>query len=546
MFDSTVGAGGEAVPVTMDCDLVIVGAGSAGCVLAGRLSADPHLRVVLVEAGGPPKRMEIGIPAAFPKLFRTEVDWAYETEPQAGLGGRRLFWPRGKMLGGSSSMNAMIYIRGHRRIFDGWAETGADGWSFEEVLPVFLRSENFRPLRAGGARDPFHARGGPVQVAEQVDPNPLSRAFVEAAVAAGHERNDDFNGPRQAGMGLYHVTQQRGRRWSAFDAFLRPARKRPNLTILANTLATRVLFEGSRAVGLEIARAGGRETVRAGQVVLAGGAVNSPQLLMLSGVGPAENLRRAGLDVVHDLPGVGRNLQDHPIAPLVFDCTQPVSLANAESLAALARYLLVRRGGLTSNIGEAGGFVRVLAAADDPPDLQFHFAPSYFVNHGFENPEGHGFSIAVTLVAPRSRGRVRLASAKPTAAPAIDPAYLTEPEDVEILVRGLELGREILAEAPLAPYRGAERFPGAATVRRSELEAYLRGNLETLYHPVGTCKMGSDAMAVVDPSCRVRGLDRLWVADASIMPTIPNGNTHASTMMIAEKAAAGLVGEPGL
>ena len=503
----------------MTPDYIVIGAGSAGCVVAARLSEDPAARVLLLEAGGPDSRREISIPAAFPTLFKTEIDWAYETEPQPELDGRRMFWPRGKVLGGTSSMNAMIYVRGHPSTYDAWAAAGCAGWGWDDLLPIFRRSE----------------RSWPVERLR--DPNRLSEAFVEAAAEVGLPVNDDFNGPRQEGVGLYDVTQRQGRRMSTAAAFLRPALRRPNLTVETGALATRLLFEGDRATGVEYRQDGAtRRAGAAAEIVLAGGAINSPQLLLLSGVGPAEALERMGLDVVADLPGVGENLQDHLIGLNAVECREPITLSGAETLGQLARYLLLRRGLLTSNVGEAGGFVRLDPGAS-APDLQFHFAPGFFVEHGFDSPPGHGASIAPTLVRPRSVGRLRLVSSDPEVAPAIDPRYLSRREDLETLVEGTRLARRILDAPAFAPFRGAEVFPGAERTSNAELEAHLRRHAQTIYHPVGTCRMGTDERAVVDPELRVRGLGGLRVADASVMPTIPNGNTNAATIAIGERAA---------
>lgn len=518
----------------MGHDVVIVGAGSAGCVVANRLSADRSVRVLLVEAGEPDRKTEIGVPVAFSKLFKTELDWAYSTQPQPELAGRRLFWPRGKVLGGCSSINAMIYIRGHRADYDGWAAAGNSGWSYEEVLPVFRRSEDL--ATEVEVDEGFHGRGGPLRVEDLRSPNPMSSAFVAAAIESGHRRNDDFNGAEQAGVGFYHVTQKRGKRWSAASAFLRPALGRPNLEVWTGALATRVLLDGSRAVGVEVVRDGALHRVEADRVVVCGGAVNSPHLLLLSGIGSVAGLERAGVAVAHELPGVGENLHDHLIVIMGWESTEAVSLARAESLGALAKFLLRRRGPLTSNVGEAGGFVRVAAGANEAPDLQFHFAPAHFRNHGFDNPPGHGLSVGPTLVRPRSRGRLWLASSDPWRPPLLDPGYLTSAEDLDLLVAGVERALEIVGQEPLARYRrpGGDWAPALDV---DSIRDFVRQGSETLYHPVGTCRMGDDEMAVVDASLAVRGIEGLWVADASIMPTIVNGNTNAPTILIGEKAA---------
>jgi choline dehydrogenase len=503
----------------MAYDYVIVGAGSAGCVLASRLTEDPALRVLLLEAGGSDRRREVSIPAVFTNLFRTECDWAYETQPQPACAGRALYWPRGKMVGGCSSMNAMIYIRGHAADYDAWAKDGNDGWSAAQLEPYVRRARAHMSVSALRCV------------------NPVSRAFVEAGVELGFPRRTDFNEPDPSGFGLYQVTQRRGRRHSVSDGYLRPALARANLTVKTAVHATRVLFDGTRAVGVEYAEGGQRARVVAErETIVCAGAVGSPHLLLLSGIGPAAELAAHGVRVVVDLPGVGRNLHDHLATGLAHACTQPVSLANAESLTSIVRYGLGRGGPLTSNVAEAGAFL-TLGAGATAPDLQLHFAPAFFVDHGFTRPAGHGFTIGPTLLTPRSRGRITLRSTNPFTAPAIDPQYLSAAEDVALLVEGLALGRQLAATRALAPFRGAETLPGPHVQGADALAAYVRERSETLYHPVGTCRMGHDATAVVDRFLRVHGVQRLRVVDASIMPTITRGNTNAPTVMIAEKAA---------
>lgn len=513
-------------------DYVIVGAGSAGCVLAARLSEDPKVHVAILEAGGEDDRREIHIPAAFSKLFKTPLDWNYTTEPQEHLHGRALYWPRGKVLGGSSSINAMLYIRGNRTDYDAWEAQGNSGWGFDSVLPYFLKAED-------QARGPsaLHAVGGPLRVEDQRTVNPMSRAFVEAAIEAGLPSNSDFNGPQQEGAGFYQVTQRRGRRCSAADAFLHPARGRPNLTVVPHAHATQIVLEGTRATGVEYVSAGREFSVHAErEVILCGGSVNSPRLLMLSGIGPAKHLKQQGIEVALDLPGVGENLQDHLFLPVAYEAKRAVSLASAESLVSVLRYMAFRRGMLTSCVAEAGGFLRTRADLA-APNLQYLFGPVYYLNHGFERPAGHGFSIGPTLIRPESRGRLRLRSNFPMDPPVIEPNYLSHESEVETLVFGIELARRIAAAEPFNRYRGAEKKPGAAVISRAEIAAYVRNSAETTYHPVGTCKMGRDSKAVVDSALRVRGIEGLRVVDASVMPVIPSGNTNAPTIMIAEKAA---------
>ena len=513
-------------------DYIIVGAGSAGCVLAARLSEDPAAQVLLLEAGGPDRAMEIHIPAAFSKLFKSAVDWNYATEPEPRLNGRQLYWPRGKVLGGSSSINAMIYVRGNRLDYEHWKSLGNDGWGFDDVLPYFLKSEN----QQRGA-SPYHSVDGPQCVSDLRYVNPLTRAFLAGAEELGFPRNDDFNGASQDGAGLYQVTQKDGRRHSAADAYLKPAMPRQNLIAITGAHATRVLLEGPRATGVEYIAEGATKTATAGhEVILCGGAVNSPQLLLLSGIGPAAELQRAGVRVSHDLPGVGKNLQDHPMVSVGYFCTKPVSLASAESLPNLLRYILFKRGPLASNVAEAGIFVRTRDALA-VPDLQLIFGPAYYVNHGFDTRKEHCFGFGPTLIAPESRGEITLRSADPLAAPAIRANYLACEQDLRVIAEGVRLCRRIAHTKAFEPYRGDEVVPGAAVTSDSQLADFIRGAIQTLYHPVGSCKMGRDELAVVDPQLRVRGIDRLRVADASIMPRIIAGNTNAPTLMIAEKAA---------
>ncbi|WP_254521434.1 GMC family oxidoreductase [Natrinema caseinilyticum] len=516
-------------------DYVIVGAGPAGCVLANRLSADAETEVLLLEAGEPDEKREIGVPAAFSELFESGVDWNYHTAPQSELCDRELYWPRGKTLGGSSSMNAMIYIRGQPADYDHWAEVGNEGWGYEDVLPYFMRAEN----NERGISD-YHAISGPRNVADHQSRNELSEAFVEAGHVVGLPRNEDFNAGDQEGVGFYQVTQADGSRHSAADAYLKPVLDRPNLTAVTGARVTRIRFDGREAVGVAYARDGGADssaTVDATEeVVLSAGAINSPQLLLLSGVGPADHLADHDITVVTDLPGVGRNLQDHLQAGVDYECEKPITLDDADSLLNLLKFVVLKSGPLTSNVGEAGGFATVTEDATTP-DVQFHFAPAHFVEHGFENPEGHGFSLNALQLRPESRGRITLRSSDPFDDPVIDPQYLTEGADLEVLLAGLKLGRDIMQADPFDEYRGEELLPGPAVQSDDELIEHIRETAETLYHPVGTCKMGDDDVAVVDDRLRVHGLEGLRVVDASVMPTITSGNTDAPTTMIAEKAA---------
>jgi choline dehydrogenase-like flavoprotein len=505
-------------------DYVVVGAGAAGCVLAHRLTEDASTRVLLLEAGGPDRRTEVRIPAAFTQLFKTACDWNYETVPQPALAGRRLYWPRGRMLGGSTSMNAQMYVRGHPADYDAWAAAGAKGWTYEDVRPYFRRAES----------------AGTLSIEPPRDPNPTTLAFLDAAAACGLPRLSGDNDGSREGVGLTSVTQRRGRRWSAADAYLRPAIGRRNLTVLTGAQATRVVLEGARAVGVAFVRADGTTgRVRARrEVILAGGAINSPQLLLLSGVGPGAALQALGITVVQDLPGVGANLQDHLASAVVVGCRKPVSLVGARSLGSLARYLLLRRGLLTSNVGEACAFVRTRPELP-APDLELIFAPVPFVDHGLVPPAGHGITIGAIALQPRSVGTVSLASADPLAPPAIDPRYLSGAggEDLSVLLHGLRLARRIFATEPLAAYAGDCIEPAAGVDSDAALAAFVSEQAETLYHPVGTCRMGQDATAVVDAELRVRGVAGLRVVDASVMPVIMRGHPMAATIMLAEKAA---------
>ena len=514
-------------------DYVIVGAGSAGCVLANRLSEDPSVRVLLIEAGGRDRHPNIKIPAAFAKQFQTKLDWDLATEPEPYCDNRSLYVPRGKGLGGSSSMNAMLYVRGHPLDYAGWDAAGAGGWGWEDVRPYFLRAED----NQRGASE-HHAVGGPLRVEDERSPRPLTGRFLAACAEAGIPPIDDYNGPEQDGASLVQVTQRGGRRWSTADAYLRPAQKRPNLEVATKALVSGVEIADGVATGVRyLRRRGGERVAQAGrEVILAAGAIGSPQLLLLSGVGPAAQLQEHGIPVVHDLPGVGENLQDHPYVSCVWDVPGGGSLADAEKPKAVLEYLLRRSGPLSSSVAEAFAFVRSRPGLP-APDLQFHFAPAYFVDNGFEEYDGHAITMGPVLVKPRARGWVRLRSADPAAKPRILTNSLADEEDVAALVAGVRLSREIAAAGPFAEVLGRELFPGGEADTDEALAADARRRAELLYHPVGTCRMGTGAEAVVSPDLRVHGVERLRVVDASVMPVIPNGNTNAPTIMIAEKAA---------
>ncbi len=518
----------------MEFDYVIAGAGSAGCVVAARLSEDPATKVLLLEAGPPDRKLMVNVPAGFSRLFKTERDWNYATVPQDQLRGRELYWPRGKTLGGSSSINAQMWVRGNRRDYDAWAELGNRGWAFEDVLPLFLRIED----TARGAL-PLRGVGGPVHVADLREPNVATRAFVEAACELGLPRCPDVNGPEQEGVDHVQVTQRRGRRWSAARAYLQPASGRANLAVLTGAHVTRVVLDGDRAVGVEYARQGHREVAHArAEVILAGGTVNSPQLLMLSGIGPADQLAALGIPVAVDLPGVGQNLQAHLAAGIVVACPQPCTLASAESAANLMRFLVLHRGPLTSNVAEALAFVRVDAGAP-APDVELLFAPAPFIEHGLRRWPGHAITVGAVLLQPRSVGAVSLRAADPFAPPLLQPAYLSDPDgdDLRVMVEGLKLAAATLRTRALAPFVGDPVEPRRLPLDEAELADHVREKAETLYHPVGTCRMGVDALAVVDPELRVRGVSGLRVADASVMPRIIRGHTHAPATLIGERAA---------
>ena len=521
-------------------DFVIVGAGSAGCVMANRLSEDAGCQVLLLEAGHPDTAQEISIPAAFAKLFKSPLDWNYETEAQAHLDGRRLYWPRGKMLGGCSSINAMIYIRGHRRDYDAWAEAGNSGWAYDDVLPYFRRAED----NENGA-DAYHGAGGPLHVENRRYTNPISDAIVEGFETLGYPRSNDFNGSEQEGVGRYQVTQKGGVRWSTATAYLRPALERPNLEAKTGAHVTRIVLKNGAATGVEYVLEGETHTVHASRgVILSAGAITSPHLLMLSGIGNRAELEAVGVSVLHELPGVGKNLQDHLFVPLVYETDTP-GLKDALSEAQMSLYMSEQRGMLVSNIAETGGFMKTRPGLD-APDLQYHNGPALFLDHGFVEMDGHHFTLLPSLIKPASRGQIRLASADPSQAPLIEPNYLSQSADMDVLVYGLELARNAVMASPLDVHRKDEALPGAGVTDRAGLEAHVRAHAMTIYHPVGTCKMGHDALAVVDDTLRVRGLERLWVVDASVMPEITRGNTNAPTIMIAEKAADLILGRPAL
>ncbi|WP_158883154.1 choline dehydrogenase [Rhodanobacter sp. L36] len=524
-------------------DFIIVGAGSAGCVLANRLSAQPGKRVLLIEAGASDSNPLIHMPAGIARLANNRrLNWNYHTEPEPQLHHRRLWWPRGKTLGGSSSINAMCYVRGVPADYDAWAQACADPrWSWSQVLPWFLRGEN----NTRGA-DALHGVGGPLGVSDLRHHNVLSSALIDAACEAGFERNDDFNGTHQSGFGLYQVTQRDGRRCSAAAAYLKTVRHRVNLHVRTGALVERVLIEQGRAVGVML-RHGHRtsERIEAGEVIFAAGAINTPQLLMLSGLGPADHLREHGIDVIANLPDVGANLQDHLDICTLDGSTRKVTYDHLNELTTGLRWLMHHDGPGSSNIAEAGGFVRSRLADDARCDLQFHFVPALLDDHGRHRLDGYGYTLHACYLHPRSRGQLRLRSADPLQPIAIHANYLSDPEgnDMRRMIEAAQLSRELFDQPAFDAYRGRPVFPEQRLDGDDDYADFIRRKAETIYHPVGSCRMGSDDRSVVDSELRVRGVAGLRVVDASVMPTLPSGNTNAPTIMIAERAGALILGD---
>ncbi|MCC6468235.1 MAG: choline dehydrogenase [Alphaproteobacteria bacterium] len=526
-------AGGEP-----EFDYIVVGAGSAGCVLAGRLTESGRHRVLLLEAGPRDRNPWVHIPLGYARLFKnTRLNWMYQSEPEPELNGRQVYQPRGKVLGGSSSINGLLYLRGQKEDFDHWRQLGNAGWGFDDVLPYFRKSEH----QQHGA-DEFHGTGGPLAVSDPTEPHPLCEAFIQAAGQAGIPRNDDFNGATQEGAGYFQMTARNGLRCSAAVAFLRPARNRRNLTVATGALAARLLFEGTRAVGVEYRRNGAVHTARAGrEILVAGGAYNSPQLLQLSGVGPAELLRQHGIPVVADMPGVGYDLQDHPQVRMIFKCKQKVTLNDTmqswfRTGVMGARLLLQRKGMLTVSAGYAGAFFRT-----DPrlatPDVQVHFINFSTTKMGDQLHPFSGFMASICVLRPESRGSVTIKSADPAAPPAIRLNYMSAESDRRSMIEGLKRLRRVMQAPAMAPFLDEEYDPGARVASDADWLGYVRERTSTIFHPSCTCRMGSDATAVVDQQLRVRGLQGLRVVDASVMPSLVSGNTNAPVIMIAEKAS---------
>lgn len=518
-------------------DYIIVGAGSAGCVLANRLSANPDCSVLLIEAGSKDWHPFIHMPAGLAKLVNIKsLNWNYNTEPEPHLNNRRMYWPRGKVLGGSSSINAMCYCRGHKLDYDLWSSLGNQNWAFEDVLPYFIKSENNQRIQ-----NEFHGNHGPLHVSDLKHHNILSDTFLKACEQTGYNLTDDFNGNKQRGFGLYQVTQRDGSRNSSAQAYLQPVKQRKNLTVWTKSYAQKVIVKNNHAKGIEVIKSGKLHKVYANkEVLLSGGALNSPHLLMLSGIGEAQELQSHDIKVQHDLKGVGKNLQDHLDVCLVQACSQNVSYDKLNELKAGLQYMLFKSGPGTSNAAEAGGFLDTNHLKIDDnnqqwPDLQFHFVPAILDDHGRNRIKGNGYTLHMCYLRPESRGQLKLASNNPMQPIKIFANYLSESKDLTQMKKGFEIQREIFSSSAFDEFRDPEIFPGNEVQSENDIEQFIRQKAETIYHPVGTCKMGNDEESVVDNKLKVHGIENLRVIDASIMPTLVSGNTNAPTMMIAEK-----------
>ena len=527
-------------------DFVVIGAGSAGCVLANRLSVDPGTRVLLLEAGSRDRNPLFRLPMLMGKLMHSGLyNWHYHTEPEPELNGRRIYWPRGKALGGSSTINGMIYVRGNRQDYDRWAQMGLTGWSYEDVLPAFRKSEAHVERN-----DPFHGGSGELTVCRARSSNILFDLFVKAGVEAGYDFNDDFNGSQQEGFGRYDFTIRNGKRWSTSRAFLYPALSRRNLTVTTGALTERILVERGRAIGVDYIVAGNRLKAHARrEVILSAGTVNSPQILLLSGIGPPAEIRKHGLAVVHELPGVGRNMQDHVDSVLAYECSKPVSLYGDlradKMMLSILQAVTLGRGVATTFPYEGGAFLKSRPGLE-APDIQAHFMPALekTANLHWPNPfkqknneATHGFSIRVGPVNPQSRGTITLRSSNPADPPRIQANYLSAPYDRDTMIAAIRMMRAVIRQKAFDNYRGKEIAPGPGIMSDDDLIAWLRDNALTTLHPVGTCKMGHDETSVVDAKLKLHGIEALRVADASVMPVITSGNTNAPTIMIAERAA---------
>ncbi len=518
----------------------MVGAGSAGCVMANRLSADGKHSVLLVEAGGTDWNPLIHMPAGLAKLVGIKsINWGYDTEAEPQLNNRQLYWPRGKVLGGSSSINAMCYCRGHRKDYDHWEAQGNPGWGSDDVLPYFIKSEDNQRLD-----NEFHQEGGLLSVSDHKYTNPLSGVFIDAAEQVGYDRTDDFNGLHQRGFGYYQVTIKNGQRHSTAEAFLKPAKNRDNLTVWTKTMAQKVVITHKKATGLVVEKGGQRIELKANkEVILSGGAINSPQLLMLSGIGQASELAEHGIVCQHELNGVGKNLQDHLDVCLVQHCSQKITYDTVSEVMSGLKYFLFKEGPGTSNVAEAGGFWQSPLADDDRPDLQFHFVPAMLDDHGRNRLKGNGYTLHMCVLRPESRGEIKLKSSDPAAHPHIQANYLAVENDLKLMVEGFKIQRKIFAAAAFDEYRADEIFPGSEVQTDEQIIEFIREKAESIYHPIGTCKMGNDPMAVVDHNLKVHGIEGLRVVDASAMPTLVSGNTNAPTIMMAEKISDVIIKE---